>query len=118
MAYCTKCGKQGAGSTENWKPRLRNYKSHIKKKVYSCSIVRHFIDNCPGTDDNPSKHLRFILLDYVNNIENLNTDELESVMLDKEKFWIGSICSIHKGLNGYHDWRRSKRVQKFKIGDW
>ena len=27
----TKCSKQGIGSTENWKPWLSNYKSHIKK---------------------------------------------------------------------------------------
>ena len=42
LAYCTKCGKQGVGSNKNWKPRLSNYKSHIKKKVKSCSIVKHF----------------------------------------------------------------------------
>ena len=60
LAYCTKCGKQGVGSTENWKPQLSNYKSHIKKKSYS--IVRPFIDSCTDTV-NPSKYLRFILID-------------------------------------------------------
>ena len=115
MAYCTKCKKQGVGSTEDWKPRLRNYKSHIKRHVYSCSIVRQCIDDCPGNEVNPSKYLRFVLLDFVNNV---SAKDHENIMLQKEKFWIGSICAIHKGLNGYHDWRRTRRVQKFKIGDW
>ena len=46
IAFCLNCLKQGVGSTVDWKPRLRNYKSHIKKKVRSCSIVNHFIDVC------------------------------------------------------------------------
>ena len=40
----TKCSKQGIRSTENWKPRLSNYKLHIKKKVKSCSIMKYFIE--------------------------------------------------------------------------
>ena len=87
--YCTKCKKQGIGSTEDWKPRLRNYKSCIKRCVFSCSIVRHFFDDCPGDDNNPSKYLRFVLVDYV------------SVSVEER----------------YHDWRRMKRIQKFKIRD-
>ena len=40
LAYCTKCGKQGVGSTENWKPQLFNYKSHIKKRVFG---YQHYV---------------------------------------------------------------------------
>ena len=29
LAYCKMCNKQGVGSRIEWKPRLRNYKSHI-----------------------------------------------------------------------------------------
>ena len=54
LAYWTKCGKQSVGSTEIWKPRLSNYKSHIKKEIESCSIVKHFINSCNDTV-NPSK---------------------------------------------------------------
>ena len=36
IAFCLNCLKQGVGSTVDWKPRLRNYKSHIKKK---CELV-------------------------------------------------------------------------------
>ena len=41
LAYCTKCDKRGVGSTENWKPQLSDYKSHIKKKLKPYSIVKH-----------------------------------------------------------------------------
>ena len=33
IAFYLNCLKQGVGSAVDWKPRLRNYKSHIKKKV-------------------------------------------------------------------------------------
>ena len=59
IAFCLNCLKQGVGSTVDWKPRLRNYKSRIKKKVRSCSIVNHFIDVCSDTDD-PSKNITLI----------------------------------------------------------
>ena len=33
IAFCLNCLKQGFGSTVDCKPRLRNYKSHIRGKV-------------------------------------------------------------------------------------
>ena len=117
MCYCSKCGKQGIGSTMSWKHRLANYKSHIKKQVKSCQIVKHFIESCSDSE-NPTKNLRFILIDLVDNAEGLNKERIEEILLDKEKFWIGTTCAIHNGLNGFHDWRRTKRVQKNLIGDW
>ena len=39
IAFCLNCLKQGVGSTVDWKHRLRNYKFHIKKKVWSCSVI-------------------------------------------------------------------------------
>ena len=73
IAFCLNCLKQGVGSTVDWKPRLRNYKSHIKKKVRSCSIVNHFIDVSSDTDD-PSKNIRFIIIDQLNNTNSLSAD--------------------------------------------
>ena len=35
MAFCILCMEQGVGSTFEWKPRMRNYKSHINKGVKS-----------------------------------------------------------------------------------
>ena len=49
IVFRLSCSKQGVGSTFDWKPRLRNNKSHIKKKMRSCSIVNHFIDVCSDT---------------------------------------------------------------------
>ena len=93
--YCTKCGKQGVGSTANLKPRLANYKSHIKMKT--CRIARHFIDECIDTS---LSNLRFIIVDIVNNTELLDQKEIDNILLQKEKFWIGILVNQHQGLNG------------------
>ena len=70
LAYCTKCGEQGMGSTVLWRPHLSNYKSHIKQSFHSCKIVKHFIEKC-NDPIVPFKYLRFIILDVLTNIESL-----------------------------------------------
>ena len=70
LAYCTKCGEQGMGSTVLWRPHLSNYKSHIKQSFHSCKIVKHFIEKC-NDPIFPFKYLRFIILDVLTNTESL-----------------------------------------------
>ena len=82
IAFCLSCLKQGVGSTLGWKRRLQNYKSHINEKVRSCSIVNHFIDVCSDTDD-PSKNIRFIIIDQLNIINGLSPDEIDNLLLRK-----------------------------------
>ena len=117
LAYCTKCGKQGVGLTENWKPPLSNYKSNIKKKVKSCLIMKHFIDSCTDTV-NPSEYLRFVLIDCVTNTEHSSKEDIDDLLLEKENFGIGTLFTIHKDLNDSDDWRRIRRNQKFNMNDW
>ena len=82
-----------------------------------CLIVKHFIDS--GTDTvSPSKYLRFILTDCVTNTKNSSKEEIDDLLLEKENFCIGTLCTIHKGLNDYYDWRRIRRNNKFNINDW
>ena len=109
VAICQNCGKQGVGSTVSWKARLANYKSHIKKSVRSCRIVCHFIDECP---DSNLANLKFILVDQVNNTERLSKDNIDSMLLEKERFWIGTLVIQHKGLIGIHDWNRKRRTER------
>ena len=116
IAFCLNYLKQRVGSTVDWKPRLRNYKSHIKKKVRSCSIVNHFIDVFSDTDD-PSRNIRFIIIDQVNNTNSLSPDEIDDLLLQKKKkkrFWILTLVTIHKGLNSTHDWNRTRRTERPK----
>ena len=42
LVECKKCRKQGVGSTEDFKPRISNYISHILMKRATCKSVRHF----------------------------------------------------------------------------
>ena len=110
-AICTSCSKQGVGSTVGWKKRLATYKSHIKHKRETCSIVKHFIHNCRNNVD-PSSHLMFIILDGLDNVSGLSGDEIEDLLLKKEKFWIGTLLTMHKGMNSTHDWNRTARCDK------
>ena len=110
-AICTKCLQQGVGSTVAWKPRLRNYKSHIKCGVKSCGIAKHFIEECVDTSD-PCGNLIFVIVDCLNNTENLTPEEIDDLLLQKEKFWIGALVTQHQGMNCSHDWNRSKRSEK------
>ena len=88
------------------------YKSHIKKKIKSCKTVRRFIDDCP--DENLA-NLKFVIVDVVNNTDGLSTDDIDILLLQKEKFWIGTLVTQHKGLNGSHDWNRLKRRDREKL---
>ena len=74
--------------------------------------MNHFIDECVD-ELNPCRFLKFMLVDNVNNTSNLSK-EIDSLLLEKEKFWIGTLVSQHKGLNGSHDWSRNKRCEKVK----
>ena len=42
LEECKRCGKQGVRSTEDFKPRISNYISHILMKRATCKSVRHF----------------------------------------------------------------------------
>ena len=110
-AICTKCLKQGVGSTTVWKPRLRNYKSHIKHGLKTCGIAKHFIEECVDVDD-PCGNLIFVIVDCLNNTDNLTLEEIDDLLLQKEKFWIGALVTQHQGMNCSHDWNRTKRSEK------
>ena len=88
LAQCVACGLQGVGSTHNFKPRLANYKSHIKHRRRTCGVVNHFIDVHGGEHSN----LKFMLIDS-------NNDDLRKC----ENFWIGTLLTNLRGLNTSHD---------------
>ena len=73
MAYCKKCKK--VQSRISWKPRLRNYKSYIKKNVRSCKIAAHFIDECCD-EEIGFKYLAFVIIDVVNNTSGLTHNKI------------------------------------------
>ena len=79
----------------------------------SYSIVNHFIDVCSDTDD-PSKNIRFIIIDQLNNTNSFSPDEIDDLLLQKERFSISALVTIHKGLNSTHDWNGKRRVERPK----
>ena len=111
LAYSKKCYKQGIGFFIEWKPQLRNYKSHIKNKNPTCRILKHFIDACYDSND-PFKYLGFLIIEVLKNVQYLSRNNIESLLLQKENFWIGTLANQHKGLNGNHDWNRRNRIHR------
>ena len=110
-AMCTLCLQQGVGSTADWKPRLRNYKGHINNGHKTCGIVRHFLEHCVDQSD-PTGHLIFFIIDGLNNTDNLDSEQIDHLLLQKEKFWIGNLLTMHSGMNTSHDWSRTKRNER------
>ena len=111
VAYCLNCQKLGLGSTVSWKPRLRNCNLRIKNNMKSCKIVRQ-IEDCKGVSN-----LCFIIVYVLKNVDHVSFDDTEDSLLQKEQLWIGTYVTQHKGLNGTHDWTRTKRFQKEKLTD-
>ena len=58
LPYCEQCNKQGVCFCIEWKPRLKNYKSHIKKQNPTWKTIKHFMDKCTDPK-NPFKLLGF-----------------------------------------------------------
>ena len=48
----------------------------------------------------------------LNNVESLSTDDIDDLLLRKEKMWIGMLLTQHKGMNASHDWKRKTRNDK------
>ena len=40
--------------------------------------------------------------------------DIEDLLLQKEKFWIGSFITQYRGLNYTRDWNRNKRIEQPK----
>ena len=117
LSQCEKCKLQGVGSTTNWKPRLRNYKSWVKKQIRQCRIGNHFIDSseCRGPDNKPWENMKFSIIDCVDNFQGFSTEQIENELLRKEKFWIRTLLTFHHWLNSSHDLNRSSRCEREKI---
>ena len=96
-AICNKCNSQGVESTVMWKSHLANYKYHINK-IPSCCISKHFFQTCIDEDDQLS-HVKFVILDKINNADNLSAEEIEDLLLQKEKFWIGTLVTQRNERN-------------------
>ena len=97
----------GSFSTK-WKPRLANYKSHAEHLVNSCSISKHFNTICKSRPDS-SAFLSFQIIDCLDNIDELTPKDIDDLLLKKEKHWISTLGTMHRGFNSSHDWNRKNR---------
>ena len=79
----------------------------------SCSIANHFIGVCSDTDG-PLPNIRFIIIDELNNTNSLSPDNTDDLLLQKERCWISTLVTIHKKLNGTHDWNTKRCAERPK----
>ena len=75
-----------------------------------CSIVKHLIDVCSDIDD-PSRNISFIIIDQVSNTNSLSPDEIEDLLLEKGRFCISTVVTIHKRFNSTYDWNIKRRTE-------
>ena len=108
LFHCSNCESQGVGSTNAMKKRWSNYKSHCNKMKNTCSISRHFNEVCRCAA-NPVNFMKIQLIDCLDNVEHLTPDEADCLLLEKEKFWIGTLITMQKGMISTHDWYRKTR---------
>ena len=56
--------------------------------------------------------LRFTIVDCLNNVDSLTNDELDDLLLKKEKFWIRTLVTQHHGFNSKHNLNRKKQCER------
>ena len=52
--------------------------------------------------------MNFQLIDCVDNTEAMDDKKIRSLLKEKERFWIGTLVSIHKGMNNTNDWNEGR----------
>ena len=64
----------------------------MKNKNSTCKIDKHFIDdyNDPHI---PFKYFGFLIIDVLNNVDDLSGNDIDSLLLQKENFWIGTLVA-------------------------
>ena len=105
-------------SSFHWKWNKRddnNNNNNNNKNVRCCKIATHFIDKC--CDKEIFKYLAFVIEDVVNNTSGLTLNQIENLLLEKEKFCIGTLVTQHQSLNSTHDWNCSKGTGREKINN-
>ena len=63
------------------------------------------------------KYLEFVIIEVVNYTSGLTRNQIENLLLEKKKNWIGTIVTQQQGLNSTHEWICPKRTEREKINN-
>ena len=99
-AICTLCNRQCVGSCINFRSRLSNHKSHIKKNKRTCRLVNHFIDNsCSHT----LADLKFVLIEQV-------ATKTDTFLEHREGYWQAQLWTYEPhGFNAKKEFNSGRR---------
>ena len=109
LATCKNCGKQGVGLAKNFPSRLSTYKTHSREKYDGCGVSIHWNRVC-RQDSNPVAYMSFQLIDCVDNTGDMDDTKIQSILDDKERFWIGTLVTMQKGMNNSNDWNKGRKT--------
>ena len=97
--------------------------AHVLVKGHSAKLVKSEFDkvsSIPRYDECCDeeihfKYLAFVIIDVVSNTSGLTRNQIETLLLEKVRFWIGTLVTQHQGLNSTYHWNRSKQTEREKI---
>ena len=110
LVECKKCGKQGVGSTEDFKPRISNYISHILMKRATCKSVRHFYVT-------PGHSVKDFSIKGNVKLTNPSMQEKarDKILTEFEGYCQTKLMTLEPyGLNGKDEWARMRNNNKRK----
>ena len=96
LVECKQCGKQGVRSTEDFKPRISNYISHILMKRATCKSVRHFYVT-------PGDSVKDFSIKGIVKLMNPPKEEMarDKILTEFEGYWQTRLMTLEPyGLNG------------------
>ena len=94
---------------KNFPSRLSTYKTHSVEKYDGCGVSIHWNHVC-RQDNNPVAYMNFQLIDCVDNTDAMDDTKIRSILEDKERFWIGTLVTMQKGMNNSNDWNKGRKT--------
>ena len=74
-----------------------------------CGISIHWNHVCRDAT-NHLAYMNFQLIDCVDNTDTLEDVKIRSLLEEKERFWIGTLVSMQKGMNNTNDWNKGRKT--------
>ena len=71
----------------------------ISRRMFVLTRLQHIDEFC--NEELLSKYLAFIIIDVGNNTSGLKRNQIEALLLEKEKFWIGTLSDATPGIKYY-----------------
>ena len=100
LISCKCCDKQYVGSAAGFKERFRIHKGDISTGKRGCVVANHLL-NVSCSSSSKFEYLQVLLIE---NISVQNDDDVDKVLLEREKYWQAQLFTLSHGLNNPNEW--------------